>query len=156
MKVETPNRKKRSYMQHLYAAPDVVFPLLCPVMEVEWTPGWMPITVISESGVAEQDCIFITSAQPQNSIWIVSKYDPADFQLEMYKVTPEHTVAKLEISLSANDDNSTAARISYEFTAIGPKGEEFLREFTAEWYGKFMVDWENAMNHYLGTGKRLT
>lgn len=116
----------------------------------------MPITVISESGVAEQDCIFITPGQPQNSIWIVSKYDPANFQLEMYKVTPEHTVAKLEICLSANDDNTTAARISYEFTAIGQEGEEFLRGFTADWYGKFMVDWENALNRYLSTGKKLS
>jgi hypothetical protein len=156
MKVEAPNRKKHSYVQHLCAAPDVVFPLLCPVMEMEWVPGWMPITVISESGVAEQECIFITPAQPQNSIWIVSKYDPDNFQLEMYKVTPGHTVAKLEISLSADDDNSTAARISYEFTAIGQKGEDFLREFTAEWYGKFMVDWENALNRYLAKSKKLS
>jgi hypothetical protein len=156
MKVEAPNRKKHSYVQHLSAAPDVVFSLLCPVMEVEWVPGWMPITVISKSGVAEQECIFITPAQPQNSIWIVSKYDPANFQLEMYKVTPEHTVGKLEISLSANDEDCTAARISYEFTAIGPKGEEFLKEFTADWYGKFMVEWEDAMNRYLTKGKRLS
>lgn len=73
MKAEKPNRKKHSYVQHLQTAPDVVFPLLCPVMEMEWVADWMPIKVISESGVAEQECIFITPAQPQNSIWIVSK-----------------------------------------------------------------------------------
>jgi hypothetical protein len=87
---------------------------------------------------------------------LISIYDPASFQLEMYKVTPEHTVAKLEISLSSSDDNSTAARICYEFTALGQKGEEFLREFTADCYEKFMVDWENAMNHYLTKGKKLS
>lgn len=74
----------------------------------------------------------------------------------MYKVTPEHTVAKIEISILANDDDSTAARISYESTAIGLKGEEFLREFTADWYEKFIVDWENALNHYLTKGKNLS
>jgi hypothetical protein len=156
MKVETPNRKKHSYVQNLYATPDMVFPLLCPVMEIEWVPDWMPIKVISESGVAEQECMFITPAQPQNSIWVISKHDPVNFQLEMYKFTPEHTIAKLEITLSTKNGTSTEASISYEFTAIGQKGEEFLREFTADWYGKFMVVWENAMNHYLTKGEKLS
>jgi len=32
---------------------DDVFPLLCPVLELKWAPGWMPEMVISQSGVVE-------------------------------------------------------------------------------------------------------
>ena len=149
LKVEKPNRKRHSYVQRLLGPADVVFSLLCPVLEVQWVPGWMPRKVVSESGVAEQECVFITPAEPHDAIWIVSKHDPENLCVEMYKVTPEHTVAKLQASVSAVGDNASEAVISYEFTAIGQSGEDFLREFTVDWYEKFMVDWEKAMNRYL-------
>ena len=159
MNIKEPNRKKHGFAQHLNAPPETVFPLLCPVLEVEWAPGWMPEMVISRSGVCEQDCIFITPpempSEPENSIWIVSKYDPGNRALEMYKVAPEHTISKLEISLIGESENCTTAHISYEITAIGSSGDAFLEEFTEDWYEGFMVEWEKAMNHYLETGKMI-
>ena len=111
MDIKRPNRKKRSYVQHLNAPPEIVFPLLCPVLEVQWAPDWMPVTVFSQSGVCERDCIFITPpempSEPENSIWVVTKYDPDNLALEMYKVAPKHTISKLEISLVGDSGNST-------------------------------------------------
>lgn len=159
MNVSKPNRKKHGYAQHLNAPPKTVFPLLCPVLEVEWVPGWMPEAVISQSGVCERDCMFITRpetpSEPRNAIWVVTKYDPDNLALEMYKVAPEHTISKLEISLVGDSDNSTTAHISYEITAIGAAGDMFIKEFTEEWYEDFMVEWEKAMNHYLDTGNKI-
>lgn len=63
MKVTKPNRIKHSYSQILCAPPDAVFPLLCPVEEEKWVPGWKPAFVISSSGVAERDCIFQTAGE---------------------------------------------------------------------------------------------
>ena len=72
MNITKPNRKKHSYTQHPNASPEAVFPLLCPVAESKWTPGWMPEVVFSVSGVVEQECIFMTTpefpSEPQNSI----------------------------------------------------------------------------------------
>lgn len=130
MGIEKPNRKKHSYEQHLVASPEKVFPLLCPVMEEKWALGWRTEKVFTKTGVVENDCMFITPSESQNSIWIVTKHDPITFQLEMYKVTPEHTISKLEISLSGEGNNATKAKISYEITAIGSVGEQFLMEFT--------------------------
>ena len=42
------------------ATPDRVFPLLCPVREYEWIPGWECDVLHSVSGVAEEDCVFRT------------------------------------------------------------------------------------------------
>ena len=119
----------------------------------------MPEIVISQSGACEQDCIFITQpempSEPENSIWVVTKYDLANWALEMYKVAPEHTISTLQISLVCDSDDSTTAHISYEITAIGAAGDKFLEEFTEDWYKDFMVEWEKAMNHYLDTGNKL-
>lgn len=156
MNIEKPIRKRHSYSQHIKAGREVVFPLLCPVSEKNWVPGWNPEKVISNSGVAEHDCIFVTSTEKESSIWIVSKYDQVNYGLEMYKVTPQHTVGKLEISLEPTSENLTIAHISYEFTALDKSGADFLIEFTEEWYVEFMQGWEKAMNHYIATGKKIT
>jgi hypothetical protein len=159
MNIKQPNRKKHSYLQKLHAPPEDVFPLLCPVMEAEWVPDWMPELVISQSGICEQDCVFITppeiTSKSERSIWIVTNYNPGSWMLEMYKVTPEHTVSKLEISLTDNSDNTTKAHISYEITALGVTGDKFLTEFTEQWYERFMLEWEAQINYYLDTGNML-
>ena len=137
------------------APPEIVFPLLCPVVEEKWAPGWITEKVMTKSGGTELDCMFITPSTPHNTIWIVSKYNPIAFQLEMYKITPECTIGKIKISLADSGNHTTSATISYEFTAIGEAGEPFMDEFTYDWYVRFMKEWEKAINHYLTTGEKL-
>lgn len=155
MKILKPTRVTRSYTQLLNAPPEKVFPLLCPVREADWVPGWNPALVLTNTGAVEPDCIFTTHGPQQDAIWIVTHHDPQHHRLEMLKVTPDHTVGKIEIALAATEDGKTAAGISYTFTAIGPAGVPFLQDFTEAWYRGFMERWEKALNHYLATGNRL-
>ena len=155
MKIKQPRRVKHSYTQSLSASPEKVFPLLCPVREIEWVPDWNPELVISSSGVAEEGCVFVTPGTPENAIWVITHYDPETYSIEMVKITPNHTVGKLEISLSDDGAGGTRAKVAYEFTALNSEGEAFLDEFTEEWYQDFMKNWERALNHYLSTGQKV-
>jgi hypothetical protein len=159
MNISQPNRKKHWYAQHLNAPAERVFPLLCPVLEAEWVPGWMPERVISDSGVCEQECIFVTppesASEPNKAIWIVTKYDAVNLAIEMYKVVPEHTVSKLDILLEDDSGTATIAHVAYEITAIAAAGEKFLKGFTEEWYQGFMKEWQLQLNYYLKTGEKL-
>lgn len=56
--INQPRRVKHSFTQSLKGTPEQVFPLLCPVREADWIPGWTTDWVISESGVAEQTVFF--------------------------------------------------------------------------------------------------
>ena len=153
-----PNRVKHSYFQSINGTPEQVFPLLCPVRELDWVPGWSTDWVLSTKGLVEQECMFQTPPAADAkyaSIWIVTRHAPDDFQVEMYKVTPGLTVGKLAISLAASSTTGTRAQISYEFTSLGADGDAFLASFTSEWYENFMRGWETAMNHYLKTGELL-
>ena len=143
-----PNRIKHSYTQSIKARPEEVFPLLCPVRELDWVPGWNPDWVISDSGVAEAGCVFQTPAEPSDAIWFITRHEPETNRVEMIKVTPGHTVGKLEISLSGDGNGGTQAQVSYSFTSLGPAGDNFLHTFTESWYAEFMKNWEDAMNHY--------
>jgi len=150
--IARPNRAKRCYTQSIRAEPERVFPLLCPVRELDWVPGWNPDWVRSDSGFAEEGCVFQTPGEPSPAIWVITRHDSANHKLEMFKVTPGHTVGRIEISLEAAGDGGTRARVCYEFTAIGPAGDQFLEDFTEQWYERFMQGWERAINHYLETG----
>ena len=155
-----PRRIRHSFTQSIKGTPGQVFPLLCPVREADWIPGWTTDWVISNSGVAEKDCIFQTPPRPgaggAASIWVITRHDADAFEVEMFKVTPEFTVGKLQISLSAQGQAGTSATIAYEFTSLGPHGDTYLEGFTAQWYEEFMQVWEEQMNHYLESGELIS
>jgi hypothetical protein len=155
MNIVKPHRVTRRYTQNLNAPPDQVFPLLCPVREAEWVNGWHPRLVISHSGIAETDCVFITAAGPQEAIWMVTVHDPENHHLEIIKVIPGIVVGRIEIRLATAPGGATA-EISYSFTSLGLDGDRVVSEFTQEHFDEFMLTWETELNHFMATGDRLT
>jgi hypothetical protein len=154
VEVSRPVRIRRTYTQVLAAPPEKVFPLLCPVRELEWVNGWNPLLVLSESGFVEPDCIFLMPDKPRNSVWMVTRWQPEEFFVEFVKFTPEFTVGKIEIWLRRGGQEQTLAEVSYCYTALSPAGAEFVQQFTAEHYEAFMKEWEAELNHFLLTGTR--
>ena len=155
MHVTKPNRVTRTYTQRLVAEPSAVFPLLCPVREADWIDGWDPISVITHSGVAEHDCVFVTAASPSDAVWYVTRHEPDNGFVEMIKITPRVTACRLTIQLRAIATGSEAL-VTYTHTSLGPEGDAFVASFTDDYYRQFMEDWEARINHYLehGTARR--
>ena len=154
MDTTKPNRATHTYRQRLCASPAKVFPLLCPVREAEWADGWLPELVISSSGVAERDCVFITADNLEKTIWYITRHEPERWFVEMLKILPGVTACRLEIQLSENGEGSFAD-VTYSHTSIGAAGDEFVTKFTADAYKKSMQAWEKTLNHFLTTGGLL-
>lgn len=154
MKIVKPNRVTRTYTQRLVAPASKVFPLLCPVREADWIEGWDPRLVVSSSGVAEPDCVFVTVAQPADAVWYITCHEPATGFVEMIKVTPSITACRLTIQLRATITGCDAD-VTYSHTSLGPHGDEFVATFTADYYRRFMQEWESQLNHYLRHGTAL-
>ena len=155
--VKKPYRAGHSYTQSIHAAPLEVFPLLCPVRELDWTPGWQPDWVISDSGIAEPDCIFQTPGDEGTppATWFITRHDPRSHEVEMIKIIPGHSATKLQAALETDGKGGTLATVAYQYTALGPDGERFVDGCTEDWYLEFMRGWETAMNHYLATGRKV-
>jgi len=151
MKISSPEKVEHAFRQTLFSRPENIFPLLCPVMETKWVDGWDPKVVFTKSGFAEQDCIFINA---DNSVWVISKYDPEDYFVEFIKLVPETVVGKFAIRLISQKENITFAEIRYSYTAIGPGGKKFLEQFTTEQFTDFMQTWESELNYYLQHGTK--
>ena len=154
MTLETPCRQRHTYTQAIAATPGEVFPLLCPVREEDWAPGWRTRLVVSNTGLIEEDCIFVTPGEPADAIWIVTDHDPETHRLRMYKIVPGVVVSRLEIALS-EDGPGTKAAISYEHTALSEAGRAIVSGHTESSYRKFMKGWQAAINTYLKTGKMI-
>ena len=147
-------RVTHEYTQTNLAAPSKVFPLLCPVREADWVPGWQYRLIYSKSGVAEAGCVFTTEENARETTWIVTEYDPAAFRIAFVWVDPGMVATQLRIRLEPTGD-ATTARIQYTYTALSPEGNREVERFNENWFRHKMKSWEAAINHYLQTGKRI-
>jgi hypothetical protein len=154
LKIVEPIRVTRTYTQSLVGRPEAVFPLLCPVREADWIPGWDPVLVVSNTGLAEPDCVFVTAASPSNAVWYVTRHEPAAGYVEMLKVTPSVTACRLTIRLRPTAAGCEAD-VTYTHTSLAPQGDEFVRGFTEASYVRAMQQWEARFNHYLVHGEAL-
>ena len=149
-------RVSHEYTQTNDAPPDKVFPLLCPVREANWVPGWKYRLIYSDSGLAEDGCVFSTpnDAGPE-TIWMTTHYNPAAFTIAYAWVEPGMIATQLRISLAPAPGGKTITRIRYLYTGLSAAGNAALERYTPEWFRKKMQGWEAAINHYLRTGKLI-
>jgi hypothetical protein len=149
-------RVTHEYVQTNFAAPETVFPLLCPVAEQKWVPGWQYRLIHSQSGLAELGCVFITPNEDgSESTWVVTEYDPTKFRVGFVWVNPALVAAQIQIELHAKPEAKTEARIRYSYTGLSEKGNQEVARYDAAWFGHKMEGWEAAINHYLQTGRRI-
>lgn len=150
-------RVSHEYTQTNDAPPEKVFPLLCPVREADWVPGWEYRLIYSESGAAEDGCVFSTPNDfGPETIWMVTHYDPGAYTIAYAWVEPGMVATQLRISLAPAPGGKTSARIHYFYTGLSAAGNATLERYTAEWFRKKMQSWEAAINHYLRTGKLIS
>ena len=150
------DRIVRKYRNTVAAEPARVFPLLCPVLEYEWIDGWECEIIYSQSGVAENNCIFATNFEPEGrTIWAVSLYEPENFRIEFVTVTPGLRTGKLDLKLTEPGPGQTHVSWTYTFTALNDAGREHLKTITEEAFMVRMTFLDESLNHYCRTGQKL-
>jgi hypothetical protein len=151
-------RVTHEYTQNNVAPPERVFPLLCPVREADWVPGWQHRLIHSESGVAEYGCVFVTPNEDgTESTWVVTDYDLASFRIAFAWVNPGLVAAQIRIGLSRSTKapGHTSALIQYTYTGLSAQGNLEVERYDQDWFRHKMRSWETAINQYLRTGKRI-
>ena len=155
--METSQAKRivRECTQHLQAVPSQVFPLLCPVREYEWIEHWTCKMIYSDSGVAEDNCIFTTDVPDDGSekVWVVSHYEPN--QEIQFVIVNDRIVARYSITLTDNGDGTTTAVWKQIITALNESGNQTLEHLTETVYAQKIRILETMLNHFLTTGEML-
>lgn len=144
----------RQALHHPFPA-ESVFPLLCPVRESEWLHGWKAEMIHSESGIIEQDAVFLTPHKSgSNTMWVVTNYDQDQFHLSFVRATDKVEVVLLDIRLHPNGDSCTA-EIEYRFVPFEHGRVEHLQRTLPQRFPMMMEWWEKSLNHFLSTGDIL-
>ncbi len=147
-------RVVRDHVQSNNAPPEKVFPLLCPVREAEWVPGWQYRLVHSKSGLAELGCVFTTPNEDgSETTWVTIEYEPSR-RIGFVWVWPEMVVAQLRFTLQAAGEK-TRLHARYEYTGLSEKGNAEVERYSDQWFAEKMKKFEAALNHYLETKKMI-
>ncbi len=147
-------RAVREYVQTNNASPEKLFPLLCPVREAEWVPGWEYRMIYSKSGLAELGCVFTTpNDDGSQTTWMTIEYEPLR-RIGFVWVWPKMVTARLRFELEAAG-GKTCLHARYEYTGLSEKGNAEVERYSEEWFATKMKKFEAALNHYLATGKAI-
>ena len=132
------------------AAKNDVFPLLCPVLEYEWLPGWSCTMMYSDSGVAEKNAVFMTREVLRRKVmWTVITYEP-DSLIEYLLVMGSDGVVRLGISLEETEHRATRVVWRMLFTATGRFARHILpRSYSEEKFQAMLGRRQKELNDYL-------
>jgi len=134
-----------------------VFPLFGPIEEKKWEDGWDPLILYPETGELEEGMVFTTrghtDAEPTYT-WIVSQYDPVNHAIQ-YIVSTQNRCWTIAIQCRAYSDTQSQTTVGYTYTGLTTLGNELNEHAMESMYAKDLKDWEEAINHYLSTGKTL-
>jgi hypothetical protein len=147
-------RVTRSASFDLGAPMDDVFPLFGPERERDWAWGWQPEPVDPPQINAEEGAVFKTTHNGDETVWVISRYDPANGRVEYVTFRHDDRLGQISIQVSAMA-NGSHVEVTYAFTALSEKGERHIAHFTEDYYRKMIGDWQRAISHFLETGETL-
>jgi len=137
----------------LPAGPEKIFPLLCPVLEYDWLPGWKCEMCHSKSGVAEKDAVFHTKeAMGRRMVWTLITYEPDRF-VEYIMVSGKDAVIRLSITLEEREHGVTRVTWRMLFTLTSVVGRlHVARAFSPSNYARFVEKRRQELECFLKTG----
>jgi len=129
---------------------ETLFPLFSAEGEKLWVPGWDYENIMGSNDLHE-DYIFLTKNHDHAStdaIWLVKRYDPESFLVQFYKVEPEDKVGVITVQCIQIDKRLTEVEVTYEYTGLSEKGDEFIDGFTSTQYKEFIGEWNSLLVSY--------
>ncbi|MCX6143191.1 MAG: hypothetical protein NTZ35_08225 [Ignavibacteriales bacterium] len=141
----------------LNGAVEKVFPLFGAIEEKKWADGWNPSILFPKSEQIEEGMVFTTQGHDHgesNYAWIVSRCKVENHLIE-YIVSTANRYWVIDIECAASSKDHTNATVRYTYTGLTELGNEINRHAIKKMFERDLKDWEEAMNHYLETGKVL-
>jgi hypothetical protein len=112
--------------------------------------------VYSESGFAENGCIFKThDPEPGESIWTVSRYEPANGRIEFVIVDATTCVQKLDIRVVEAGEGSSDVHWTRTITSVTPQGDPIVDGLIGAEFDANMAALGAMLEHYCTTGEML-
>ena len=118
--------------------------MLCPIREHDYLEHWQATVVHSESGFAEQGCVFKT---PGPETWYISEHNQEAGRI-VFVIFATSRLSRLDVDLQPEGDGSKLT-FTYTHTALDSQGDAFIEGFTEQLFQEKMDRFENSLNRYL-------
>jgi hypothetical protein len=140
------------HSQTISGSREDVFPLLCPAREADWLPGWEAELVQTESGFAEEWCVFQTPEENHTGpgLWVFTRHQPPEL-VEIIRFCPP-VLVRIRISLEEVETGQTVIHWEYTLTGLTGEGNEIVEEAAAALPERAKAS-TMALEHYLQTGE---
>jgi hypothetical protein len=90
-----------------------------------------------------------TSGHGKERLWLLTKYDAGNGQVEYVVVTAAFTATEIKIHVVPNGERHCKATIKYRRSALAPEGNEEVAKLDADWAEEQRIHWETAINEAL-------
>lgn len=140
----------------LNAGAKIVFPLLCPVKEVEWIDGWEDICTIvyTDSGIAEEACVFETDIPLEGrALWICSMYDAENTSIEYIKHINGKAIIKWRMDVRDLTDGHSEIYAKYSATSLTKEGRAYVKDLEEKGFRDLMEGLKDKINYFIAHGK---
>jgi hypothetical protein len=118
--------------------------LFTPRGERRWADGWDPAFPGGEADDSAPGTVFLT----HDAIWMVA--DRTERSLRYARARPGVWAGTVEVRCEPDGDG-TAARVTYDLTALDATERERLRDF-ADGYDAFLAEWETEIAAAIARG----
>lgn len=132
-----------------------VFPLLCPVKEVDWIDGWENICTLiyTDSGIAEEACVFETETPEEGkALWICSHYDAPGTQIEYIKHIIDKAIIKWCMTVRTVSAGKSVIDMIFIITSLSDEGKAFVKHFDEFGLNILLNGLEDKINYYVTQG----
>lgn len=151
----TQPQAERSITFTLDASADEAFPLFGAKREMDWDPNWRPQFIFPPDGdQTAHGSVFLVRGDDRESVWVMTVYDVEKRVVQYVRVTPDHSVGQLWITVTPLNAAASQVKVTYRLTALSPIGGSFVDKWKTEFPGT-ADDWQTVLNHYLRTGEAL-
>jgi hypothetical protein len=112
------------------------FHLLGPYEELKWIDGWKFHMVYSESGVNEDDCVFIENLSSfavleetsRITYWNTTIWDGENHRFHAALLSPDFTIANYRVKVDRIDDEFSLWTWNFDMLGLNEKGNKNLQE----------------------------
>ncbi|HYG02943.1 MAG TPA: hypothetical protein VD927_10900 [Chryseosolibacter sp.] len=133
-----------------------VFPLFGPIREMVWAEGWQPEVLNGKSDM-EKHIVFKTQSQFEDEscyLWALTSLIPQ--QMVEYTVSARDRVWFITVNCNAINENQTMATVTYSYCAASEAAVDKNLIAMNRIFAQNLNDWQDAINHFLATGEKLT
>ena len=119
------------------------FDLFTPEGEKAWAHGWEPNYVHPSDGRTEQGMVFTTSHGGEDTIWMMTRHEPAAGIVEYVRVTPGSRTATVLVQFTALGDARTRVNVIYVLTGLSDAGNRYIAKMDEAAYRDYIDSWRD-------------